>query len=262
MNETSTDNLDAVETVSERIPNGAHETFLVLGGLVFAAFAAFVWAYAAHGERLTRELDALCAEAAFQSGHKLEGRGSGSYDAAILRYRQAMEGRFASNERRYDCGRAIGDLLMRQQRFAEAIAAYESLPPQAFQQAGAYTGWVKSLWREGRFEEAQQNAQRWLRLAELEENTEQQVWAHRELMRAAEENGGLEDALEHGEAMLSLAPEGDAHMQLVRVLKRMARYAEAKGHLEAYLETGGNPILREEAERVLPEMTRLAAEKK
>jgi tetratricopeptide (TPR) repeat protein len=149
---------------------------------------------------------------------------------------------------------------MRQQRYAEAIAAYESMPPQAFRESGAYTGWVTSLWREGRLDEAKQNAQRWLQLARTEENTEQEAWAQNVLMRVAEEEGRPEDALAHGQETLRLAPDSDAHMHLVRVLRGMGRYAEAKGHLEAYLEHGENPILREEAERVLPDVARLAAE--
>lgn len=241
-----------------RVPKGAHETFLLLGGLLFVFFVGFVWAYGVYGKTITEGLDALCAEAAFQSGRKLEDRGLSAL--AVVRYRQAMEGRFANEETRLMCGRAIGDALMRQQRYAEAIAAYEALPPQAYRASGAYTGWVTSLWREGRLDDAKQQAKRWMELAQAEGNAEQESWAQHVLMRVAEDEGRPEDALVHGLEMLRLAPDSDAHMHLVRILRGMGRYAEAKGHLEAYLAHGSNPILREEAERVLPEVARLAAE--
>ena len=251
----TTNNLESTSVY--QMPRGAYETFIIVAAFGFLLLSGFTFAYGRYGERFSGGLDAACAEAAFQAGRKFEQRGNNA--GALVRYRQAMEGRFKKESQRLMCGRAIGDLLHKQHRYSEAIAEYEKLPAEAFNEPGAYTGYVTSLWREGRLTEAREKGRVWLELANWAKDEDQQIWARHALMRIAEEDGRHQDALTHGEAMLAIRPAGDAHMHLVRVLRAMNRHQEARGHAAAYLESGDDPKLREEAQSLLPLLDKVIA---
>jgi len=237
---------DRIENMSP--PEGAQEVFYGLAALAFVVMAGFIFAYGLFGETVTRGLDQACAEAALLAGQRHEA--AGNYEPALMRYREAMEGRFADPARRHACGLAIGDLLMRQQRYAEAIEAYEELPEAAFTSAGAYTGYVTALWRDGRFEEAAVQGERWLALAESDENRQQTEWAQATLMRVAEAMGDDAAALRHGEAAVAQNAANDAQLVLARILHRQGRTADALARLDAFIAASGDAKLLSDAHRL------------
>jgi len=214
-------------------PQGAQEVFFGLAALAFVAMAGFIFAYGLFGEVVTDGLDQACAEAALLAGQRHEA--AGNYEPALLRYREAMEGHFADPARRHACGLAIGDILFRQQRYAEAIEAYMALEPEAFSNAGAYTGFVTALWRDGQLEEAASYGGRWLAQAQAAQNQEQIEWASATLLRVAEAQGDWDAALRHGEAVVALNPGSDAQLIIARILHRQGRSTEALARLDGLI---------------------------
>ena len=174
-----------------------------------------VFSYGVWGKAITEGLDSACAEAHFEEGKRLEAQKN--YEQAIQSFRRAMDGHFRNQAQSYMCGRSIGDLLLKQERFAEAVVAYEALPADSYSFAGAYTGYVTALWRVGRLEDAAALGSRWLEMAKAEGETEQQLWAHNVLMRIGDETGSHESTLAHAKAMLELDPNSAARLFLARV---------------------------------------------
>ncbi|MBI2423850.1 MAG: tetratricopeptide repeat protein [Candidatus Hydrogenedentes bacterium] len=232
------------------LPKSAYETFLVLCGAAFLLVAAVIFAYGRYGSVLADGLDEACAEAAFLSGQRLEALGNN--DQAIRRYRQALEGRFSDPERRHMCGRAIGDLLVRENRFTEAVEAYTQLPVEAFSAAGAYTGYVTALWREGRFTEAGQLGNTWLKKAQEAQDTTQQAWACDALMRICEQTGRLEEALAHGMRAVELQPASSVRLDLARLFQRLGRSQEAREQVEQLLSVSQDTQILDAARKLLP----------
>lgn len=248
---------DSVAEAAPIVPKGAQEVFLGLGGVAFAALILCLGAYRVFGAQLTAGLDEACAEAAYVAGQKLEA--GGNLAQAVQKYRQAMEGQFASDGLRTQCGLAIGDLLFKQDRFGEALEAYQALPEQAFNRAGAYTGYVTALWRAGNLDEATRLGMIWLQLAEQEGQPDQQVWARNVLMQAANAKGDLEGALAQGNAILALEPGNDARVTVARILLGQGKAAEAKVHAEALVKNTDSPSLQRAGRQLLEQLSADAA---
>jgi len=247
MSDAATDTAQAPQA-GPVLPKGAYESFLALAGLCFAAMCCFVFLYGLYGPAVTAGLDRACAEASFEAGKKLERLGN--YDQAVQYFRRAMEGHFNDPERRYMCGRSIGDLLFHQQRYAEAIDAYEQLPSEAFASAGAWSGYVTSLWMDGHSERAQTLALEWLGKSEAQGNSEQVLWANNVLMRVAEKAGRLEEALERGRAMTAIDPGSGAHLVMANILRALDRREEALAHCSTFLSHSSSTKLRDDAQRL------------
>jgi tetratricopeptide (TPR) repeat protein len=216
------------------LPKGASESFLLFSGFCFVVMAALIFAYGIFGARLTVGLNDACSEAAFKSGKKMERLGN--YDAAIQRYRQALTAHFSDPQQQYVCGRSIGDLLLRTQRYAEAVEAYEQLPADAFQSAGALTGLVTALWRNNQLDEARKMGAVWLEMARNEQEQEQIIWANNVLMRVAEELKQPDVALMHGANIVELDPANSAQLIMARILRRQGKDQQALGHLKLLLD--------------------------
>lgn len=229
-------------------PRGAYEAFLLLVGLGFLTLVVFVFAFGYWGEHVVEGLDGACAEAVFSVANKL--REMGHDELAIQRFRQAMDGHFRDDERRYMCGRALGDLLKKRQRYDEAVEVYRSLPPEAYSFAGAYAGFVDSLWRQGMLNEAEKLGAVWLAKAEEEKDVEQIVWAHGTLMKIAEKRDRVEEALAHGRAAVAANPESELVFALAQMLHRQGQTQEALEHLTTFLAHAKNAVLRSEAEQL------------
>lgn len=230
-------------------PRRAQEAFLGLGGVAFVAMILCLIAYRVFGAQLTDGLDQACAEAAFLAGQKFEA--SGNRPQAVSKYRQAMGGRFRDEETRFMCGRAIGDNLVKMDRFAEAVQAYESLPPAAFQRSGSYTGYVTALWRTGALEKAMALGKEWLALAEAEEDQTQQIWAGGVLMNVARALGDTDAAMAYGRGVLELDPGQSTANTLALMLVEQGEFDEARTLVETMLEHTENPGTRRSGERVL-----------
>lgn len=248
---------EATEEQALYAPRGAQEIFWGLGGIAFFAMILCLGVYRVFGAQLTAGLDEACAEAAFDAGQKLEA--GGNLAPAVQKYRQAMEGQFASEELRTQCGLAIGDLLFKQDRFGEALEAYQSLPEQAYGRSGAYTGYVTSLWRAGRLDDAARLGNVWLELAEKEAQRDQQVWARNVLMQVANANGDLEGALAQGNAILALEPGSDARVTVARILRGQGKLDEARTHAEALVKNTESPTLQGAGRRLLEQIAADAA---
>lgn len=229
-------------------PSGAQEWFIGLAAVAFMGMASFIFAYGLYGEVLTDGLDQACAEAALLAGQGLEE--AGNYEPALLRYREAMAGHFADPNRRYDCGIAIGDLLMRQQRYAEAVAAYEDLPQEAFRTAGNYTGYVTALWRGGELENAERIGLRWLEMAQADRNDQQIEWANATLLRIAEAQGNYPAAIAYGEAVVAGNPSSDAQLILARIRAHQGDEAGALAAIDAFIASSTDGKLLSDARRL------------
>ncbi len=238
-------------------PRGAQEIFWGLGGIAFVAMILCLGIYRVFGAQLTAGLDEACAEAAFDAGQKLEA--GGNLAQAVQKYRQAMEGQFASEDLRTQCGLAIGDLLFRQERFEEALEAYQVLPEQAYGRSGAYTGYVTALWRAGKLDEAARLGAVWLQLAEKEGQPDQQVWARNVLMQVANANGDLEGALAQGKAILALKPDSDARVTVARILRGQGKLEEARAHAETLVKSTESPALQQAGRQLLEQLAADAA---
>jgi tetratricopeptide (TPR) repeat protein len=230
------------------IPRGADYLFRGIAAVASVGMALAFLLYGTFGEAITEGLDRACAEAQFEAGQKQAQLGN--HESALLFYRNAMAGHFSDPDRQMLCGRAIGDLLYRLQRYDEAIAAYQALPPEAFASSGAYTGYVSSLYHSGDLKAARDQGEHWLKLALVEQNTEQIVWARSILMRIAETEGREGEALAHGAEILRLNPAADAALVTARLLQRRGEHAEAVARLDAFLAASGNQKLLSEARRL------------
>lgn len=233
-------------------PPATFEWFMGLAALAFLGMGASIFAYGLYGPQMTAGLDVACAEAAFNSGKKLEELGN--YDQAIQRFRQAMEGRFQSPEQQYMCGRSIGDLLFQQNRYSEAIEAYRELPPEAFAQAGSYPGYVNALRLERRFDEAKQLAGAWIGKAEAQNDAQQLQWAHHALMRVASETGDEAEVVSHAKYLVEHDPVSDAHLVLAKTYVAQGKTDEATALLDAFLGAVNDLKLRDQAYKLKNEI--------
>lgn len=226
-------------------PAGAHQAFLGLSGVGFLVLVAGLLCYGVYGERITAGLDRACAEAALDAARKMEA--NGNLRGAIQKYRQAWEGHIGDEQERLRCGLAIADVLYREGRYNEAQDAYEALPEAAFESAGAYAGYVSTLWELGSEEEAARLSKPWLALAEEEGNVEQQVWAHRSLMRSAEARGELDAAMAHCRAVMAVDPGGRGAIDLARLMAQSGDTAGAIRELDAFLAICEDPARKDAA---------------
>ena len=226
----------------------AYVAFLGVAALGYLGLLAFVFGFGLYGEQLTAGVEEACAEAAYQSGKKMEDRGNS--DRAIHRYRQAREGRFRDPAREYECMRSIGEVLYRLHRYQEAIDAYRGLPPVAFREPGHWTAYVLSLYYAGENADAERLSKVWLAKAEQGNDLEQQVWAHGALGRLFEGTERLEQALSHYGAASALEPGSQASILAARILHRLGRTREAVERLDAFLERVESGVLHENAKRL------------
>ena len=216
--------------------------------LACALFGGFVVVFGIWGESLTVGVDAACAEAAFAAGKRHEARGN--YDEAIALYRRALKGRFQEEARAYMCGRSIGDVYFRLGRYDDAIEAYGTLPEGAFEGAGALTGYVSALRRQGLYDEAEQRGKQWLEQAQLAQDTQQQVWANHILGQISHETGRDEEAVGYFAAVREADPASETNVAIARLLAEMGREKDAIAHLDALLAHGEPGRLYNEAEEL------------
>jgi tetratricopeptide (TPR) repeat protein len=239
------------DATSRLNPPGAFTSFLIAAAVAYVGMLVFVFAFGMYGDRLTAGIDTACAEAAFPSGQEAESRGN--YELAIQRYRQALQGRFADKAREYQCGRSLGEALLRVGRYEEALDAYRSLPPEAFTSAGHWTGYVTSLFRAGQYEETMRSGAEWLAKAQAANDREQILWAGATLGRAAEQLGDLDEALNYYRTTSVVAPDGDGDIRMAGILKMQGKTADAIRLLDAYLDKVQSGPLHEEAAKLRAE---------
>ena len=238
--------MDTLPAQSPELPGAAPRTFLILSVVAFVAMTGALIFYGIFGERITSGLDQACAEAALDAGRKLEANGNSAQ--AIQKYRQALAGNISDDGERYRCGLAIGDILFRDRRYGEALAAYRELPPAAFDTAGAYAGYVGALWNAGEELEATRKAEAWLALAQEEANTEQEVWARTILKRAAESRNDTEAILEQCRGIVAVDPGHRVNLDLARLLDAQGDTAGARALLEALLSISQDAALKRAAQ--------------
>jgi tetratricopeptide (TPR) repeat protein len=229
-------------------PPGAFRAFLGLTAAGYIALVAFVVAYGLYGDALTSGVDDACAEAAFQNGEKMAALGN--YDLAIQRFRQALEGRFLSKERKYTCARSIGETLLLLGRYEEAIDAYRSMPAEAFSAPGHWAGYVSALYRAGQPQEAERLGKVWLASATAADDQRQTVWANATLGHICEDIARLEEALNHYRAAETLEPENQAGVMVAVVLQKQGKTDEAVRQLDAFLARVPSGQLHEDAKKL------------
>ncbi|MBX3179427.1 MAG: tetratricopeptide repeat protein [Candidatus Hydrogenedentes bacterium] len=240
-------------------PRGAYEVLLAISAIAFLVLAGALIGYRVYGAQLTAGLDAACAEASFQAGQKFEAQGN--LAQAVLKYRQALGGRFSNDESRFMCGRAIGDLLVRQGMHEEATEAYDELPPEAFRLSGHYTGYVTALWRTGALERARKLGEIWLEKADAEADSTQRVWARHVLHGVAREEGDVDAALRYGRDLLAIDPGHSTANTVARLLIDRGEFDAAREVVETMLRNTESPGLRRAGERVLQQIAAAAAGK-
>jgi hypothetical protein len=90
----------------------------------------------------------------------------------------ALEAGFREEDAAATCGNMLGDRLVRQGRYAEALEAYAHVPVGWRSHASQFSGYARALLETGHLEVLEPVATRWLELAELENNLTQQIAAH------------------------------------------------------------------------------------
>ncbi len=226
-------------------PPDAFTTFLIAAAVAYVGMLFFVFAFGLYGDELTSGIDRACAEAAFQGGKEAEGQGN--YELAIQRYHQALEGRFDDKAREYECGRSIGEVLLRLGRYEEAVDAYRSLAPEAFTLPGHWTGYVTALFRAGQYEQAERLGIEWLGKAQAAKDQQQVLWASATMGQTAEQLGKLDDAFNYYRMTTVVAPDGDGSIRMANILHKLGRIPEAIRQLDAYLARVTSGPLHEEA---------------
>ncbi len=211
-----------------------HAAFSALTALALAGLAVFVFLFGNYGEELTAGLDDACAKVNLDAAKRLEALGN--VDQAVMQYRRALSGRFRHVEQRYICGISLGDLLMREGRYAEAIEVYSSLPQGAYAKAGAYTGYVTALARNGNVEEAARLGVEWLAKANAENNREQILWANEALGLLRYQKHDLDGALAYFAAAATVNPSTKTNVDIARVLYEQGKSEDALSHLQNILD--------------------------
>lgn len=118
--------------------------YWIMAGLVGLVGVLAMALYIFLGADVTRELHQAGALAAYEAGQRLEAQGRP--DAALQRYRQALEEQVIDDALRYRCLLAMGDVLAQQQRFAEAIECYEEVPaPEYLLETDSLTQYLNAL---------------------------------------------------------------------------------------------------------------------
>ena len=226
-------------------PPGAFTAFLIAAAVAYVAMLLFVFAFGLYGDELTSGIDRACAEAAFQGGKEAEDQGN--YELAIQRFHQALEGHFSDKAREYECGRSIGEVLLRLGRYEEAVDAYRSLSLEAFTLPGHWTGYVTALFRAGQYEQAESLGGEWLGKAQAAKDHQQILWASSTMGRIKEQLGKLDDAFDCYRMTAVAAPEGDGAIRMANILQKQGRTPEAIRQLDAYLTRVASGPLHEEA---------------
>lgn len=229
-------------------PPNAFTAFLIAAAVGYVGMLVFVFTFGLHGDELTAGIDRACAEAAFQNGKQVESQGN--YELAIQRYRQALEGRFDDKAREYECGRSIGETLLRLGRYEEAVDAYRSLSSDAFTLPGHWTGYVTALLRVGQYEDAQRFGSVWLGKAQAAGDQLQVAWASATMGRIMERLDRLEDAYDYYRMADNAAPDGDASIMMASVLQKQGLTAAAIEQLDKYLAKVTSGPMHEEAARL------------
>jgi tetratricopeptide (TPR) repeat protein len=210
--------------------------------LLFGAVLSFGRA----GGMVTEGLERACAEAAFGSGQDFEKLGN--HEQALAYYQEALHGNFPNPQRRHMCGRAVGEILYRLGRYAEASAAYRALPPEAFSEPGHYAGYVGALVANGQDEEGEAAAGVWLGVARDRDDTEQMQWAHNTLGTIYQNRGDLDRALAAFWAAADLDPAAHANISVGHVLRSQRYFDQALDHLDRILAEPGLRMLHRDAE--------------
>ncbi len=232
-------------------PPGAFTAFLIAAAVAYVGMLVFVFAFGMYGDTLTAGVDTACAEAAFQGGKRAEG--IGNYDLAVQRYRQALAGHFSEKSREYECGRSLGEVLLRLGRYEESVDTYKTLPPEAFSLPGHWTGYVSALFRAEEYEEARRLGIVWLAKAQAAKDRQQEQWASAILGDTEEHFGKLDEALKYYRMAAAAAPESDAGIRVADVLKKLGKNSEALQELDAFLSRVGTGPLHEHAARLKEE---------
>lgn len=197
------------------------------------------------GAEITEKLDVVTAERAFQAGKKFEAQGDTA--RAIQRYREALAMDFHYGAQRVACGLSLGDLLVQERRYEEAVQAYLRLPEMAFDRAGALTGYVTALQRKGDLEEAERLGEIWLDKAKQEQNPKQLLWAYSALGAICRQQKRLPAALVHYRAAASLDPKSQAAVFVAHILREQGEKEEALRQLDGFLSRAVDGRLREDA---------------
>lgn len=220
-------------------------TFLLLGGLVSLAFCGFVCVFGYYGEAVTAGIDRACAESAFQSGKRYEALGN--LEDAARQYRLALVGRFGDTSHEHICRLSLGDVLVRLNRYEEAVEAYDQLHETAFDLSGKFTGYVTALARSGRLDKAERLGRLWLEMAHAENNGRQVIWASSTLGQLCEGAKRYDEAINfYGEAS-AVNPECEANVWMANVLRLQGRDREALALLDRFLTVAPTGQLRESA---------------
>lgn len=239
-------------------PANAFTAFLIATAVGYVGLLVFVFTFGLYGDELTAGIDRACAEAAFQNGKQVEGEGN--YELAIQRYRQALEGRFDDKARAYECGRSIGEVLLRLGRYEEAVDAYRSLPRDAFTLPGHWTGYVTALLRAGQYQDAERLGSEWLGKAQAVGDKQQCIWAGATMGQIMQHLNRLDEACNYYRMAANDAPDGDAPIMMANVLQKLGRTAEAMEQLDTYLARVKSGPLHEEAARLRAEFAAAPAQ--
>jgi len=226
---------------------GAYWAFCGLGALALLFVAAFVIVFGFYGETVTAGVDVACAESAYKSGKKFEEQGN--LEQAIQRYRQALQGRFPDKARAYECGRSIGDVLLKQGRYSEAVNVYRKLHDEALASAKSMPGYVNALRGNGNYGEAERVGRDWLARARTENDEKQLYWANAMLGRICWEQEKLGDALNYFRDAVAMDEATIENVHIAQILRKQKKLDAALKHLEDVMTKVGSGLVHEEAKR-------------
>jgi len=221
---------------------------LVVGCITFLCLAVFVLAYGTYGDRAITELERRCADVSYHFGKQMEEQGN--YEVAILRYRQALEGYFGDDEKRYMCGRALAELLTKLGRHQEAINTYRALPPEALDASSSLAGYAEALRRSGDYAETERVALIWFAKARNENNAQQSLWANQTLGSICQTQKRYEEALAYYRAAVELDPASQAGIHIAQIYRQQGKLSAALAALDTFLAHVSSGPFRDDAVRL------------
>ena len=206
----------------------------IAGACLAALFTASVLLFAAFGDTWVYGLDKQIGEIIASRARELADMGQS--EAAIQLYREALAVRFDDPMQRVWTLHRLTQLLLREQRYDEAVeAAEEAL--ELYDENGAPFSHINQAYlHANQFEPMAENAERWQRWAEQTGRATVQADAMHQQGIALLGLGRKEEAIAAFEAAFAIRPKPDAAFDAGKHLVQRGELQKARPYLEYVVE--------------------------